>query len=89
MEVLVLEDVGLQEDFEIYYSRFYLPLIQGVEMIKQQQIKQWFWKLKWRVYRRYLNRFHFVRGGCIHHRADMSIKYVTVKLRILGIEMVV
>ncbi len=43
------------------------------------------WKLKWRVCRRYLSRFRFVRGVLIHHRPDMSIKYVLVKFRIFGL----
>jgi len=44
------------------------------------------WKLKWGIYRRYLNRFRFVRGGLIRHRVDMSIRYVRWKFRIFGKE---
>ena len=42
------------------------------------------WKLKFHWGRK-LEGYKWFRGWCIRHRRDMSIKYVTWKVRILGV----
>lgn len=46
-------------------------------------MKQKFWRLKYHWGRK-LEGYKWFRGWRIHHRADMSIKFVTWKIRVFG-----
>ena len=47
---------------------------------------QFFWKLKWKVYRKYLTGFSFIRGGHIRYKSNMDIKSSGIRLRLFGMK---